>query len=545
MKFNGKMRVKSVILILMISLSLSCFLMIIPIAPKCESNCDIQSSQYSLNEIKILFYNEYANTSTGGEYENTRAAISTYYKGDYVEYSMSDYNLITSNLSNEYDVLIIPEQEFATKTQMETVGQAWKSKLTDYVNNGGVVICLDYTENAANTRYILDSAGLIDFIGTTNSTGGNTIEQHSFYDSDPLVWDVDSSWTAPQNTLSFTTTTTSYTSEIERRVIVDSSNSNPIVLHKLMRRGHIVYMGFDFSSIEENFGNILGRAVALSRNVLFDETNGWKYRYDDEFYWFVEDLVEEGFAVSPMWDLERNEVYLEASEALITTTDWNNYTDSEINIINNYVAEGRGVMICSDFDSGNTTDDLIEFFGFERNKTDLLRDSDNYTGQNAYPIFSDDNIKSHNITMGIDSIALFYTAVFIRIPPNAEVLISTDDDSTSTWFFTGMPARDLPVAVSFEPISGGRVVSISDTSFLTDDTYNDGEGTSHYNEFGSNEKFAVNVIKWLSEASYTSSIGDGATPTTTGIPGFALEFFFLTLITSFAAIIIFYQKRKA
>ena len=103
----------------------------------------IPSADLNLSSPHILVYTEFVDTRTDQEYENTMSAIDNTYGTDYLQTNLTDYNNLDSLLPGK-DILLIPEQELANITEMQTIGTLWASTLTTFVDDGGVVVMLDF-----------------------------------------------------------------------------------------------------------------------------------------------------------------------------------------------------------------------------------------------------------------------------------------------------------------------------------------------------------------------------------------------------------------
>lgn len=531
MKFNRKMKIKYAALFMIFTLSLVNIMMIIP-KTTTEASQPIKSSTLSVDSISILIYSEYADTTslTNQEFSNTLSAISTYYGPNYTYDILYDYRNLNANIF-DYDVFLIPEQEEATTDNMTLIGTTWRTLLNDYTLKGGVVICLDYRSTTSEhyygiTRLLLDYSWLINFAGLCTSQSFNTIYLNNAFDA--LAWDISSSWTAPDGTISAPTS--------DGTIIVDDVSDRPVVVHKIYGQGHIVYCGFDFYNILPNAGKILANALRLTRHVVFDDSHSNGYEITAEINGFATDLVNKGFAVSTMNSFSAS--YLNASEVLVIMTAGTDYTTSEIDDIETYIDNENGVLVCTDYDHyGDETDGLIENFGFVRNKTGYIGDSDEYSVIEYWPKYNESNIKSHSITSEVIDIELYAGTAFTSMPSSARILISTDNDDSSIWVDSGFPAKNVPVAASLKTSKGGRLVVVGDYGFVRDSADTDGDGEENYYD-SSNEIFLVNSIIWLSEAAYVPN-------NSTAIPSYPLEVLLLALMVSCAALLIFiYKKRR-
>ncbi|MFX1264872.1 MAG: hypothetical protein ACFFH0_05800, partial [Promethearchaeota archaeon] len=105
-------------------------------------------SQLELAPPSILVYTEFVDDRAGEEYENTMMAINNTFGTDYQYTNLTDYTNLDTQLPGK-DILLIPEQENANTTIMKTVGATWASTLTTFVNDGGVVVLLDFGNETA------------------------------------------------------------------------------------------------------------------------------------------------------------------------------------------------------------------------------------------------------------------------------------------------------------------------------------------------------------------------------------------------------------
>ncbi|MHA2353489.1 MAG: hypothetical protein ACXABX_10255, partial [Candidatus Thorarchaeota archaeon] len=264
----------------------------------------------SISPPHILVYTEFVDDRTGQEYENTMTAINNTYGTDYQQTNLTDYNNLDSSLPGK-DILLIPEQELATINTMKNVGSNWSATLTDFVNNGGVVVLLDFGNVSAPGLglHIYNASGLMQFgpvLGQYPSAALMEMNRITF--GDALGRQIKYRW-VPQNH-TFAVATTDGTN-----AIADYDTDSPVCVHKTMGKGHIVFLGFDMQYYDSYYEQIVGNAIRLPNHVVFDNSQDpeytWTNERQDQFYnddhpaiAFVEDLVEAGFAVSRMDTLD-------------------------------------------------------------------------------------------------------------------------------------------------------------------------------------------------------------------------------------------------
>lgn len=214
-----------------------------------DSLDSITNIHTSAPAISILVYSQYADESL--ELPNTMQAINNSYGTNYYYENLTDYTNLDVELPG-HDILLIPEQEKTTETQLKIVGNAWADNLSNFVNNGGIIILMDYNGGSGGTFHIYNASGLMKIDGITDIYNLNV---SLVAVNDPLAAGVSSTFIAPDGSLSFNTT--------EGTTVVDDG-INPMVVHKVFGNGHIVLLGCDFWEIESNCSTILGNAIQLA-----------------------------------------------------------------------------------------------------------------------------------------------------------------------------------------------------------------------------------------------------------------------------------------
>jgi hypothetical protein len=246
----------------------------------------------------------------------------------------------------------------------------------------------------------------------------------------------------------------------------------------------------------------------LNRHVVFDHSHDNIPNILTSYSFFANDLAENGFAVSSMDTFDAD--YLLAADILVVPmADYHGsavYTMQEIDTIEEFVNSGGGLFIISDYAPyGNVTDPINERFGFFRNKTSILYDSDDFnpagSGYSAYYSGSS-NIKNHSITLNVNTMDTWSGTGLESYPGNAVPLIVTDTDGTST-YDSFIPADGVVVAAA-STYGQGRVVFIGEADLFADGDF-DGDGIESYFDTDS-ELFARNCIGWLSAAGIEEKI---------------------------------------
>ncbi|TFG29847.1 fibronectin type III domain-containing protein [Candidatus Thorarchaeota archaeon] len=505
------MKSKSSISILLVILMTSSLfaLATIPTTNISSQILEITQSSYriaetpSISQPHILVYTEYTNMSVGGEYYNTMNAINTTYGTDYQLTALVNYTLLDGLLPGK-DILLIPEQEFASVAKMKTVGTAWTSPLTTFVNEGGVVILLDFGNASAPGLglHIYNESSLMKFGPVIGQYPGPEItEMHRNVFGDALCRRIEYQWTPRNNTFAVQT----HDGVI---AIDDYSTDNPIGVHKSMGKGHVVFLGFDMYDPDANQEQIVGNAIRFTNYVIFDDAQNteatWEFPppHIDGFALgaWVDDLVEDGFAVGRMDNIV-NATLLNASEIFVCPLPYwtHDYGTAEIAIIDDYVANGGSVFIFSDWGSyGDESRDLVNNFGYDWAR-DSLWDSDDSLNQVSRIAYTGDNIINHPITTDINRVEFYAGDGFSTLPANAEKLIVTDWDGTSSWGAAGTAADGI-TAMAVSKYGSGKVCVVLDSNFF--DGTEDADSDTVDNYFDSdNAEILMNTARWLAGGS--------------------------------------------
>ena len=190
---------------------------------------------------RILVYIQYADTSPGGEYQNTLNAIRSV-NSNFEVTELTNHTQLASALPG-HDVFLIPEQE--NGGPLEPIGASWAATLNTFVSGGGVVVCCDF----GNTYPILNGAGLMS-IATSYSISDVSVTVAA--PDDPIVAGVPATYMASNGSTRFSTT--------EQKVIVQSSGY-PVVISKDVGSGKVILIGHDYFESNANQDKIVGNAV--------------------------------------------------------------------------------------------------------------------------------------------------------------------------------------------------------------------------------------------------------------------------------------------
>ncbi|MEM3566266.1 MAG: CARDB domain-containing protein [Candidatus Bathyarchaeia archaeon] len=201
---------------------------------------------------KILAYVQY--TDYYYDYQNTLKAIESAFGPNYEITELWDYTQLSLKLPGK-DILLIPDQEYASLYIMQTIGSSWSETLSEFLENGGIIILCDGFWGYGGTYGILTGAGLMSILST------NYRSYYTLYvvdPSDPLAEGVSQTFLGPYYTVSFVTR--------ETKVVVDDG-VYPVMIRKEVGRGQIMLLGFDFETSNKDTERLLGNAVALTTYI--------------------------------------------------------------------------------------------------------------------------------------------------------------------------------------------------------------------------------------------------------------------------------------
>jgi hypothetical protein len=516
------MKARSTITILLVLLMTSS-IFVVNTAPTTDTNVQSRETPQapqtiaeapSISAPQILVYTEFVDSRTDQEYENTMSAINNTYGTNYQQTNLTDYNNLDTYLPGK-DILLIPEQELATITTMKNVGANWSSTLTDFVNNGGVVVMLDFGNVTAPGLglHIYNQSGLMQFgpvLGQYPSAA--LMEMNRFTFGDALARKVKYRWVPQSNTFAVTTTDGAI-------AFADYDTDSPVCVHKTMGKGHVVFLGFDMQYSDPYYEQIVGNSIRLPNHVVFDYSQQSEYTWlnerPDQYYdddhpaiAFVEDLVEAGFAVSRMDTFDA--AFLNASDVLVCPLPKqyiDEYEAAEIAILDAYVANGGSIFIQSDWSTyGDDIRALANNFGYDWARDDLWDTDDAmnwyYESQIAY---TGDNILSHPITYNVSRVEFYAVDGFTTLPVNAERIIVTDWDKTSCWgeggWYDNWLGADGITLMAVSNYGAGKVSVVLDSNFMDSVTYptdedQDNDGVLDYFD-SDNDVLLLNTIHWL------------------------------------------------
>jgi PKD repeat protein len=209
--------------------------------------------------LQILAWVPY--TDTTREYPNTLAALSSCYPNYAVTESLTtDPGVLGLELEGKH-VFLVPEQEQATREELEAVGSALGPVLWDFVENGGtVIVCGEQTwSDVADWAGFMTATGLMtaDYAGVYNA--GETLPVVA--PDHPLVEGV----SEPVHAMDATGV---YTIGPEATAVVEDSLGNAAVAYRDIGYGAAIMLGYDFWAYDGNAAQILANSVQYPRSAI-------------------------------------------------------------------------------------------------------------------------------------------------------------------------------------------------------------------------------------------------------------------------------------
>jgi len=204
------------------------------------------------DSTKILAWITYADLAQ--EYTHTLQAISQYYDRYTVsQTTVTDSSVLRSELADK-QLFLIPEQESGSSTEFTFLGTAWKNVLNNFVTNGGVVILCGSTRGS---EQILKASGLMDL-------------DYSYRSSSVTMSVLDTSHYLTQGlslSIPAQDATIFYNCNDSSTVNLVTYNNMVSVAVRDIGLGHVVLIGFDFYSYDDNAAKIISNAAKWAKQA--------------------------------------------------------------------------------------------------------------------------------------------------------------------------------------------------------------------------------------------------------------------------------------
>ncbi|MGY5876136.1 MAG: hypothetical protein RTU30_10345, partial [Candidatus Thorarchaeota archaeon] len=243
---------------------------------------DVSELPHHRTPLSMLVYTEFSDNDdvVDGEFKNTMDSIRGTYDLPFDYENLTDYMDLEAKLWN-HDVFLIPEQERMFPQNVSDIADTWGDLLNEWVTEGGIVVMMDCAGfDIGSTMGIYNQTGLMN---VEPYAAGPSYTVYNINTSSPLTQGVEGSWDSPNGSVLFNAT--------DADVVVDDG-TYAHVAHKIMGRGHVVLLGFDFYETESNSEIILANAIRLHRHIVFDQSHSPSFTVESGFQSFVGDLQD-------------------------------------------------------------------------------------------------------------------------------------------------------------------------------------------------------------------------------------------------------------
>jgi len=227
--------------VLMVTILMVTFFFQSPSSPTVSAETD--------SSIRILAWTAY--TDIDQEYAHTLDAIEQYYTDfSLAETTTTSATTLQSTLAGK-NVFLIPEQEWASYSDLFPIGSSWSTVLNQFLQEGGIIVVLDFSWGGGSGYGLLEGAGLMDV--TVEGYGASDLLQ-VVQSSHPLVEGLPSSFYGDNGTLHFSSTD-------GEEIVEKSGGGESVVLTKDIGSGHIALIGFDFYEYNDDMARLLANAI--------------------------------------------------------------------------------------------------------------------------------------------------------------------------------------------------------------------------------------------------------------------------------------------
>lgn len=160
-----------------------------------------------------------------------------------------------SVLLDKVGILLIPEQERCSSSDLERMGTACAKALVAFLERGGTVIGMTYVGGADD---ILRGAGILPGLDDgVNATGDRVAVVAPDH---PLAVDVAPSFIAEYGSTGFSGVSA------DAVVVVKHGSGEPVVFVKKVSAGTVIMLGFDFYSYNAEMAQLLRNAVSIAES---------------------------------------------------------------------------------------------------------------------------------------------------------------------------------------------------------------------------------------------------------------------------------------
>jgi hypothetical protein len=223
---------------------------------------------------------------------------------------------------------------------------------------------------------------------------------------------------------------------------------------------------------------------------------------------FKSDLLDNNYTVDTInFGTTITNSTLSSYEIMIIVGSQTNYTNSEINVITNWIHDGGSLLLITDsYSLGAGVYDLTLELGFEYPVCDCLKFDENYlNGNDEFFYLTGDEIQDYvqgikctEITDNLERIEMYSATGIITKPTFGITLLNAG--FYSEWANCEDEIEQAPLFVSYNgwDLGDGKVIIITDYSIWSSAIDSDNDGTNNYWD-SDNSKLAINTINWLNK----------------------------------------------
>jgi len=199
------------------------------------------------------------------------------------------------------------------------------------------------------------------------------------------------------------------------------------------------------------------------------------------------------------------------------------YTGGEINAVVDFVRNGGGLFLIGDHtEFPPAIFPIAGQFGIAFGQK-MLSDPNDYvenysSGQppegHVFIVFGRDNFNDHPIMGNITRVELYRTDIFSGLPPEAQPLIISDEDTSTIDQNGSMAPAPRSIVSAAIPSNGtagaGRIVVVADTNTFETDENRDSEDTDMDLFDSDNARYGAQIVEWLADLLGHLDVGLGS-----------------------------------
>jgi hypothetical protein len=180
--------------------------------------------------VRVLAYGQFADSATATRIDGWLAAIAPSRGKTLTITKLSDWTSLPSQLTvQQYQVLLVYDQDLAPMGQMATIGTFWNDAMDAFAKGGGIIVALD-GGTAGSMRDFLTNGGLLPVVDETDITG---TQLNVDAPTDVVGQNLPNVFAARRNTVAFTTTQVRDNYHVF--VVTDATGMLPVVIHSVPR----------------------------------------------------------------------------------------------------------------------------------------------------------------------------------------------------------------------------------------------------------------------------------------------------------------------